>query len=61
MKPSNHSYTMGDEYKIGQYSKCRASYYKKNLFKKMKEKKQISEDRYGIFIWEEEPNVKDKK
>jgi hypothetical protein len=53
-------YTMGDEYIIGQYNRCRDSYYKKNLFNRMKEKKKISIDKYYIFIWEEDSNVKDK-
>ena len=50
-------YTMGDEYIIGQYNKCRDSYYKKNLFKRMIEKKKISIDKYGIFIWDDGNNI----
>jgi len=42
-----------DEYKIGQYSHCRSSYYKKKLFNRMKRKKEISISMYGIFVWQE--------
>jgi hypothetical protein len=44
-----------EQYKIGQYNNCRSSYYKKRLFKRMKQKKQISIDHYGIiFIYNPE-------
>ena len=42
-----------EEYKIGQYSHCRSSFYKKKLFQRMKQKKQISIQNYGVFVWDE--------
>lgn len=43
------------------YTHSRTSYHRKLLFKKMKELKQRSVEKYGIFIWEGESDVKDKK
>ena len=40
----------------------RTSQHRKLLFKKMKELKQASIDKHGIFIWnEDDSNVEDKK
>ena len=43
------------------YSHSRTPQHRKLLFKKMKEKKIKAIKKYGIFIWKEEPNIKDKK
>ena len=42
------------------YSHSRTPQHRKLLFKKMKEKKIKAIKKYGIFIWKEEPNIKDK-
>ena len=44
------------------YSHSRTPQHRKLLFKKMKELKQASIDKHGIFIWnEDDSNVEDKK
>ena len=39
------------------YTHSRTSQHRKLLFKKMKEIKKNSVDRYGIFIWKEDDNI----
>ena len=44
------------------YTHSRTSTHRKLLFKKMKELKQASIDKHGIFIWnEDDSNIEDKK